>query len=74
MPSVIAALDVTLRRLGGAPTYVLTDNEKTVTIEHVAGMPVRNPAMVDVRPALRRHGPHLRAGRPGLQGRVGGDA
>ncbi len=26
MPSVMAALDVTLRRLGGAPTYVLTDN------------------------------------------------
>ena len=37
MPSVFAALDVTLRRIGGAPTYVLTDNEKTVTIEHVAG-------------------------------------
>lgn len=46
LPSVMAALDVTLRRLGGAPTYVLTDNEKTVTLEHVAGMPVRNPAMV----------------------------
>ena len=50
-PSVMAALDVTLRRLGGAPTYVLTDNEKTVTLEHVAGMPVRNPAMV----AFARH-------------------
>jgi transposase len=46
-PSVMAALDVTLRRLGGAPTYVLTDNEKTVTTEHVAGMPVRNPAIVE---------------------------
>ena len=45
-PSVFAALDVTLRRLGGAPTYVLTDNEKTVTIERVAGIAVRNPAMV----------------------------
>jgi hypothetical protein len=45
-PSVFAALDVTLRRLGGAPTYVLTDNEKTVTIAHVAGMAVRNPATV----------------------------
>ncbi len=45
-PSVMAALDVTMRRLGGAPTYVLTDNEKTVTVEHVAGMAVRNPAMV----------------------------
>ena len=25
MPTVFAALDVTLRRLGGAPTYVLTE-------------------------------------------------
>ena len=46
MPSVFAALDVTLRRIGGAPTYVLTDNEKTVTVEHVAGIAVRNPQMV----------------------------
>lgn len=45
-PSVFAALDVTFRRIGGAPTYVLTDNEKTVTIDHVAGIAVRNPAMV----------------------------
>ena len=50
-PSVFAALDVTLRRLGGAPTYVLTDNEKTVTVEHVAGMAVRNPQVV----AFARH-------------------
>jgi len=41
-PSVIAALDRTFRLLGGTPTYVLTDNEKTVTVEHVAGVPVRN--------------------------------
>src|SRR5699024_6822055 len=27
-------------------TYVLTDNEKTVTTEHVAGIAVRNPQMV----------------------------
>jgi hypothetical protein len=46
LPSVFAALDVTLRRLGGAPTYVLTDNEKTVTVEHVAGIPVRNKQML----------------------------
>jgi len=50
-PSVFAALDVTLRRLGGAPTYVLTDNEKTVTVEHVAGIAVRNPQIV----AFARH-------------------
>ena len=50
-PSVMAALDVTMRHLGGAPTYLLTDNEKTVTVEHVAGIAVRNPAMV----AFARH-------------------
>jgi transposase len=41
-PSVFAALDRSFRLLGGAPTYVLTDNEKTVTTMHVAGVPVRN--------------------------------
>ncbi|MGV1050436.1 MAG: Mu transposase domain-containing protein, partial [Solirubrobacterales bacterium] len=46
VPSVFAALDVTFRRLGGVPTYVLTDNEKTVTVEHVAGIPVRNRQLV----------------------------
>jgi hypothetical protein len=50
-PSVLAAIDVALRRLGGVPTYLLTDNEKTVTIEHVAGVPVRSPGAV----ALGRH-------------------
>jgi len=45
-PSVFAALDVTLRRLGGAPTYLLTDNEKTVTTGHIAGIAVRNPQVV----------------------------
>ena len=47
LPSVFAALDVTFRRLGGVPTYVLTDNEKTVTGEHIAGIPVRNRQLVD---------------------------
>jgi len=45
-PSVIAALDQTFRRVGGVPTFVLTDNEKTVTVEHVAGVPVRNREIV----------------------------
>lgn len=45
-PSVFAALDRCFRVLGGAPTYVLTDNEKTVTTHHVAGVPVRNEATV----------------------------
>jgi hypothetical protein len=46
-PSVWAACDAALRRLGGVPTYLLTDNEKTVTVEHVAGIPVRNPGAVE---------------------------
>jgi hypothetical protein len=37
--------------LGGAPTYGLTDNEKTVTVEHVARIAVRNPELV----AAARH-------------------
>lgn len=44
--TLLACLDATLRRVGGAPRYALTDNEKTVTVEHVAGVPVRHPAVV----------------------------
>ena len=48
LPSLVACLDATLRRLGGVPTYVLTDNPKTVSIDHVAGVPVRHPQIVEV--------------------------
>lgn len=51
LPTVVACLDATLRRIGGVPTYVLTDNEKTVTVEHVAGLAVRHPEIV----AVSRH-------------------
>ena len=44
-------LDRVLRAIGGAPTYVLTDNERTVTIDHVCGIAVRNPKIV----AAARH-------------------
>ncbi len=44
--TLVACLDATLRRVGGAPTYLLTDNERTVTIEHIAGVAVRHPQMV----------------------------
>ena len=44
-------IDQALRVIGGAPTYLLTDNPKTVTMDHVAGIPVRHPEMV----ALGRH-------------------
>jgi hypothetical protein len=63
MPSVFAALDVTFRRLGGVPTYVLTDNEKTVTVEHIAGIPVRNPAAGRRSPGTTRS-PSTPASRP----------
>jgi hypothetical protein len=45
--SVQAACDAAFRRIGGVPAYLLTGNEKTVTVEHVAGIPVRNPAAVE---------------------------
>jgi transposase len=47
-PSVVMALDRALRRFGGAPTYALTDNEKTVSVDHVAGIAVRNAQIVSV--------------------------
>lgn len=37
-----------MRAFGGAPTYWLTDNERTVTVDHVAGVAVRHPEMVAV--------------------------
>ena len=46
--SLTACLDQALRRIGGAPTYLLTDNPKTVTVEHVAGVAVRHPEMVEL--------------------------
>jgi transposase len=48
LPTLVACLDQTLRRLGGAPTYLLTDNAKTVTADLVAGVAVRHPEMVAV--------------------------
>ena len=51
MPSVVLALDRALRRFGGAPTYALTDNERTVSVDHVCGIAVRNPQIV----AVARH-------------------
>ncbi len=46
LPTLLACVDTSLRRLGGAPTYALTDNEKTVTVEHVARVAVRHPEVV----------------------------
>jgi transposase len=49
--SLTGCLDRALRVIGGVPAYLLTDNARTVTVEHVAGIPVRHPDMV----ALGRH-------------------
>ncbi len=46
LPTLLACLDTALRRVGGAPRYALTDNEKTVTVEHVARVAVRHPEIV----------------------------
>jgi transposase len=48
MPTLIGCLDRAMRVFGGAPTYWLTDNERTVTIDHVAGIAVRHPEMVAI--------------------------
>jgi len=48
LPSVVLGLDRALRRFGGAPTYALTDNERTVSVDHVCGIAVRNPQIVEV--------------------------
>jgi len=46
LPTVIACLDRAMRAFEGCPTYWLTDNEKTVTVDHVAGIAVRHPLIV----------------------------
>lgn len=56
LATVLACLDETLRTIGGTPTYVLTDNEKTITTTHVAGVPVRHP---QVAAAGRHYGTQI---------------
>ena len=48
LATVIGCVDRAMRAFGGAPTYWLTDNERTVTIDHVAGVAVRHPEMVAI--------------------------
>src|SRR5262249_2581460 len=49
--TLMSCLDMSLRRFGGVPTYYLTDNEKTVTMDRLAGIAVRHPLVV----AMGRH-------------------
>ena len=51
LATTIACIDAMLRAFGAAPTYLLTDNERVVTMDRVCGLPVRHPVMV----ATARH-------------------
>lgn len=44
--SVLVCLDRTLRKVGAVPTYALSDNERTVSVDRVAGVAVRHPEVV----------------------------
>ncbi|MGH9066395.1 MAG: Mu transposase domain-containing protein, partial [Acidimicrobiales bacterium] len=46
LATTIACIDAMLRAFGAAPTYLLTDNERVVTTDRVAGIAVRHPEMV----------------------------
>jgi transposase len=61
LPTLIACLDTTLRRIGGAPTYLLTDNPRTVTVDRIAGIPIRHP---DIGSAGRHYGCEVRTCEP----------
>jgi hypothetical protein len=69
-PSAVMALDRALRAFGGAATYALTDNERTVSVDHVRGA---QPDDRVGRSSLRPDGRHVRAGRSAEQGRQRGD-
>ena len=46
MPTLISCIDQCLRKFGGVPTYALSDNERTVTTDTIARIPVRHPELV----------------------------
>ena len=67
----LACLDATLRAIGGAPTYLLTDNERTISVDRVAGVAVRHPEIVA---AGRHYGCEVHACvpyDPEFEGRLG---
>ncbi len=63
----------TLRAIGGAPTYLLTDNEKTVTTTSRGWSGRAQPRAARRGPLLRGGHPHLRGGRSRVQGRHRGN-
>src|SRR5699024_12709352 len=69
LPTLVACLDQARRRIDGAPPYTLTDNAKTVSIDHVAGVAVRHPQIVA---AGRRYGTQVHTCVPFDPGSKGG--
>ena len=67
----ISCLAATLRVIGRAPTCALTDNEKTVTVDLVARVPVRHP---DIVAACRHYGLAVHTCVPFDQESKGGSA
>jgi transposase len=59
--TVLCCVDSTFRMVGGATAYLLSDNEKTVTVEHVAGVAIRHPELVA---AGRHYGTTVRTCEP----------
>ncbi len=51
LATTITCIDAMLRAFAAAPTYLLTDNERVVTMDRVCGLAVRHPEMV----ATARH-------------------
>jgi len=48
MASVVMGFGSRAAGVRRAPTYALTDNERTVSVDHVCGIAVRNPQIVVV--------------------------
>ncbi len=74
LPTVIGCVDVAMRAFGGAPTYWLTNNERTVTTGHVAGIAIRNQELVA---AARHYGIMIATclpADPESKGRLGSDS
>jgi hypothetical protein len=69
LPTIIGCLDRAMRAFGGCPTYWLTDNERTVTVDHVAGIAVRHPLIVSV--GITTESPSQRASRRTRSRRAG---
>jgi transposase len=69
LPTVIGCVDQALRAFGGVPTYGLSDNEKTLTVDHVARVPVRNREIVT---AARHYGLTLHSCQPADPASKGG--